>query len=102
MNNKYKCESIRLCRYLYSLGFDKDSRFNEKNNEYWLFERSPKGASASAGIYTFVETARANGLAPMKYLKYILSDMPGSVFLEHPEYLDDYLPWNPIAQERCR
>lgn len=42
MNNKYKCESIRLCRYLYSLGFDKESRFNEKNNEYWLFERSPE------------------------------------------------------------
>lgn len=68
----------------------------------WLFAGSPKGASASAGIYTLVETAKANGLAPMKYLKYILSDMPGSAFLEHPEYLDDYLPWNPIAQERCR
>ena len=68
----------------------------------WLFAGSPKGASASAGIYTLAETARANGLAPMKYLKYILSDMPGSAFLEHPEYLDDYLPWNPIAQERCR
>jgi len=68
----------------------------------WLFAGSPKGAAASAGIYTLVETAKANGLAPMKYLKYILSDMPGSAFLEHPEYLDDYLPWNPIAQERCR
>lgn len=42
MNNKYKCESIRLCRFLYSLGFDKESRFNEKNKEYWLFERSPE------------------------------------------------------------
>ena len=68
----------------------------------WLFAGSPKEASASAGIYTLVETVKANGLAPMKYLKYILSDMPGSAFLEHPEYLDDYLPWNPIAQERCR
>ena len=68
----------------------------------WLFAGSPKGASASAGIYTLAETARANGLAPMKYLKYILSDMPGSAFLEYTEYLDDYLPWNPIAQERCR
>ena len=68
----------------------------------WLFAGSPKGAAASAGIYTLVETAKANGLAPMKYLKYILSDMPGSRFLENPEYLDDYLPWNPIAQERCR
>ena len=40
MNNKYKCESIRLCRFLYSLGFDKESRFHENNKEYWLFERS--------------------------------------------------------------
>ena len=40
MNNKYKGESIRLCRFLYSLGFDKESRFDENNKEYWLFERS--------------------------------------------------------------
>lgn len=40
MNNKYKCESVRLCRFLYSLGFDKESKFDEKKNEYWLFERS--------------------------------------------------------------
>ena len=38
--NKFKCESIRLCRFLYSLGFEKESRFDEKQNEYWLFERS--------------------------------------------------------------
>ena len=68
----------------------------------WLFAGSPKGAAASAGIYTLVETAKANGLAPMKYLKYILADMPGSTFLEHPEYLDDYLPWNPIVKELCQ
>jgi len=28
--------------------------------------------------------------------------MPGSAFLEHPEYLDDYLPWNPLVKEFCR
>ena len=42
LNNKYKCESVRLCRFLYSLGFDKESKFDEFNNEYWLFERNPK------------------------------------------------------------
>lgn len=41
-------------------------------------------------------------LAPMKYLKYVLSDMPRSVFLEHPEYLDDYLPWNPMVKKLCQ
>lgn len=36
----YKCESIRLCRYLYSLGFDKISKFDMNKKEYWLFKRS--------------------------------------------------------------
>lgn len=42
MNNteKYKCESVRLCRYLYGLGFDKQSEYDENGKEYWLFERS--------------------------------------------------------------
>lgn len=38
--DKYKCESVRLCRYLYSLGFEKESILNEEKKEYWLFERS--------------------------------------------------------------
>lgn len=37
---KFKCESVRLCRYLYGLGFDKESKFDKNGNEYWLFERS--------------------------------------------------------------
>lgn len=37
--NKYRCESVRLCRYLYSLGFDKES-ITENGNETWLFEKS--------------------------------------------------------------
>lgn len=40
MNNVYKCESVRLCRFLYSLGFDKKSKFDGNKKEYWLFERS--------------------------------------------------------------
>lgn len=38
--NNYKCESVRLCRFLYSLGFDKKSEMDENNKEYWIFERS--------------------------------------------------------------
>ena len=37
--NKYRCESVRLCRYLYSLGFDKQSiEYNDQ--EVWLFDKS--------------------------------------------------------------
>lgn len=34
----YTCQSIRLCRYLYSLGFEKKSIFDSKNKECWIFE----------------------------------------------------------------
>lgn len=36
---KFKCESIRLMRFLYSLGFEKES-IKENETEYWLFEKS--------------------------------------------------------------
>lgn len=32
-------------------------------SKYWLFAGRTKGAAASAGLYTLVETAKANGLA---------------------------------------
>ena len=39
MKNKFRCESVRLCRFLYGLGFDKESiTYNGK--EAWLFDRS--------------------------------------------------------------
>ncbi len=68
----------------------------------WLFSGSPKGAEASAGIYTLIETAKANGLNPWKYIKFILSDIPGTSFLEYPEYLEEYMPWDPMIQKLCR
>ena len=34
---EYKCQSIRLSRFLYSLGFDKKSKFDSNNQEYWVF-----------------------------------------------------------------
>lgn len=68
----------------------------------WLFSGSPKGAEASAGIYSLVETAKANGIQPYKYIHSILSDIPGSAFLEYPEYLEDYMPWEPNIQKICR
>lgn len=68
----------------------------------WLFAGSPRGAIASAGIYSLIETAKANGINPNKYIQFLLSDIPGSAFIEFPEYLEDYMPWNPFIQETCR
>ena len=35
----------------------------------WLFSNTPKGADASAAVYSIVETAKANGLRPFPYLR---------------------------------
>lgn len=68
----------------------------------WLFSGSPKGAAASAAVYSIVETAKANGLNPYKYLLLIFRDMPGVLFKQYPEFLEDYLPWSPEVQKACK
>ena len=42
----------------------------------WLFSGTPEGASASATIYSLIESAKANGLEPYKYLRYIFEKLP--------------------------
>jgi transposase len=42
----------------------------------WLFSCTPEGASASACIYSLIETAKANGLEPYRYLKYLFENLP--------------------------
>ena len=37
----------------------------------WLFAGSPDGALASATFFTLIETAKANGLDPYGYLRYV-------------------------------
>ena len=68
----------------------------------WLFSGSPKGAAASAAVYSIIESAKANGLNPYKYLYFIFSELPGVQFGQYPEFLEDYLPWNPDVQATCK
>lgn len=68
----------------------------------WLFSGSPKGARTSAAMYSIIETAKANGLVPYKYLKFIFEELPGVQFKAHPEFLEDYLPWNEEIQQLCK
>lgn len=62
----------------------------------WLFADTPKGASASAVIYSLVETAKANGHEPYAYLRHVLTVLPGASTVEEVERL---LPWNLNASE---
>ena len=68
----------------------------------WLFADTPKGAKANAILYTLVESARANQLNVFEYLKYLLAEIPNSGYLEHPQILDEYLPWSKSLPEQCR
>jgi transposase len=42
----------------------------------WLFSGSPRGARASAAIYSLIETAKANGLEPYQYLRHLFENIP--------------------------
>ena len=65
----------------------------------WLFADTPKGASASAAIYSIVETGKANGLDVFLYLEQILMHMTD---WDHTsEYLDALMPWSDSMQEAC-
>ena len=57
----------------------------------WLFAGNPKGAQASAGLYSLIETAKANGLEPYKYLRYIFEQLP---FAESDGDYEKLLPYN--------
>ena len=57
----------------------------------WLFSGSPLGAHASAGIYSLIETAKANGHDPYRYLCYIFDRLPLCTSSSEQEAL---LPYN--------
>ncbi|MBF7097844.1 transposase domain-containing protein [Alkalibacter sp. M17DMB] len=48
-----------------------------------------------------VETAKANGLNPYKYLEHLLTEIPSMDIQKNLESLDDLLPWNSSIQAAC-
>jgi len=57
----------------------------------WLFAGSPDGAKASATFFSLIETAKANGLEPYAYLRYIFKKLP---LAQTEQDLKDLLPQN--------
>ena len=68
----------------------------------WLFADTPKGASASAAVYSIIETAKANGLNVYTYLEYLLLYMPDTDWRNNPEELDMLMPWSEGVQAECK
>ncbi|RLC17189.1 MAG: IS66 family transposase [Deltaproteobacteria bacterium] len=59
----------------------------------WLFSCTPKGARASAALYSLIETAKANKLEPYWYLRYLFKNLPEAMTSEEfkqllPMYVD--------------
>jgi transposase len=53
------------------------------------------GVKASANLYSLIETAKANGLEPYAYLRYIYTQLPSAQAVEDIEAL---LPRNVTAE----
>lgn len=57
----------------------------------WLFSDTVNGAKASANLYSLIETAKANGVEPYRYLAHLFRELPKATTVEQFEAL---LPWN--------
>lgn len=67
----------------------------------WLFSDTPKGADASAIVYSIVETAKANNLNVYTYLNYLLLYMSDMDYKNYPEDMEDMMPWPERVQHEC-
>ena len=65
----------------------------------WLFCNTIDGAKATAILYTLVETAKANGVDPYYYLKYLLDSMPSHMDDHDRSFLADMMPWSEAFKE---
>ena len=59
----------------------------------FLFSKSPKGATASAIVYSIIETTKANNLNPFYYLTFLFEKLP-NIDLNNMEELDQLLSWS--------
>ena len=60
----------------------------------WLFCDTQAGAWASAVIFTILETAKAGGLNPERYLHHLLTVLPERFAADPKASIDDLMPWS--------
>lgn len=88
----------KLIRYCEDGRLDIDNNATERairpfviGRNNWLFADTVAGAKASANLYSLIETVKAHGLEPDRYLRHIFKELPKAQTLEDIEQL---LPWN--------
>ncbi|AXI01294.1 IS66 family transposase [Sporosarcina sp. PTS2304] len=66
----------------------------------WLFSVTPRGATASARMYSLIVTAKENQLHIPHYLTYLLEKLP-NLDLADDEQLEQLMPWSSTLPEQC-
>lgn len=109
-------QAITYCRNQWDKleAFLKDGRLELDNNraersikpfvigrKNFLFSNTPRGAKASAIIYSVVETAKQNGLNPFFYLTYLFEKLP-NINTKQQHAVDELLPWSASLPDSCR
>lgn len=97
----------KLVRFLEDGRLEIDNNRSERSikpfvigRKNWLFANTPKGAHASAVVYSMVETAKENGLDPFLYLSTLFERLT-NLDLDDPEAIAELLPWSQAIQQRC-
>ncbi len=90
----------RLIRYIEDSCITPDNNLAENairpfvvGRKNWLFSGNPRGAKASAALYSLIETAKANGLEPYSYLRFLFENLPSADSTSEykallPQYVD--------------
>jgi len=60
----------------------------------FLFANTPRGAKASAIMFSLIETAKENGLNPHSYLTYVFQNAPNCDISNDLDALDLLMPYN--------
>ena len=91
-------EWAKLIRYLDDGRLEIDNNAAENairpfviGRKNWLFANSVRGVKASANLYSLIETAKANGLEPYAYLRYLFTELPKA---ETVDAIEALLPGN--------
>jgi len=84
----------KLIRYLDQAYLTPDTNLVENairpfclGRKNWLFSGSPRGAHASAALFSLIESAKANGIEPYRYLRHIFEQIPRAKTREELETL---------------
>jgi hypothetical protein len=66
----------------------------------FLFANTPRGAKASAIMFSLIETAKENNLNPHAYLTHIFQNAPNHDIQNNPDAMETLLPW--LAPNSCK